>query len=413
MNSPMREAVIRQLMYHLRHREGSACGRGLDEYARNEVLEHPMAYAMYCRGMLALASATGDSGVRGSAIAAGSRLLDLSTGMEARSWGLPFEWRDRPANHPYAITTALAALALTALAREEGDWVWVAAAAQASRWLTEELPWSQVDSGSAPWYAPGEQVLAYNVASTVAAALAEAFELQQEPRLLDRMWSAMRYVLAGQHPSGGWRYATEAEAETEGHSESGSVVDLVHSAYTLDGLIAGLATSQRSGVPIPEGVPEAIAVGVEFIDRYLLAPDGLAHEKVVIVESPDDEAVRLLFMENVDRAPMAGGGWIVTFPAESRAWGYGAAAGALSRALRMGFPGARDPLDAIMNRVTSAFLQDSLGRFPFRPDELAHFPRHESHLFDGMAGYALTAMPYGQAATSMTVASNADLDRAE
>jgi hypothetical protein len=399
-----RRVVVQQLMYHLRHREGSVCGRGLDEYARDEVLEHPMAYAMYCRGMLTLASVTGDARVRGSAIAAGARLLELSNGTDLRSWGLPFEWRDHPANHSYAITTALACLAMSALAHEDGDWSWLAASAEASRWLSEELRWSDVDSGSAPWYAPGEPVLAYNVASTVAAALAEAFDLQQEAFLLDRIWSAVRYVVAGQHPSGCWRYASRAGKRDAGHLESESVVDLVHSAYTLDGLITTLAASHRLGLPIPQGVQGAISRGIEFVERHLLSPTGIAHEKVVLVQGRDDEAARLLFKENVARTPTAAGSWVVTLATESRAWGYGAAVGALSRALALGFPSARAPLEALASRVTSGFVQDSRGRFPFRPGESLYFPRHESHLFEGMASYGLSMTPSDSSTASMSVA---------
>ena len=388
---PRHAALIQSLIYHARHREASTYGLGLDEYARDEPLEHPMAYSLYCRGMLALAKVTGDARWRRSAAIAGSRLLELSSMDGGRAWGLPFSFRDLPPHHPYAITTALGCLSLTALARDPDGEAWLGASEEAAAWLAHDLPWTSTAEGSAPWYAPEDPRLTYNVTSMVAAALAEAFEIHQQSPLLDRAWLAARYVLDGQHRTGCWRYGSEGEAEGP-HSLADSVVDLVHTSYILDGLVTALAASQRGGFPLPVGIADAISRGIDFIGRYLLSRRGFAHEKVVLVDAPEDEAAQLLFRDGLARSPVRGGAWLVTFPAESRAWGYGAGMGALSRAVQIGFRNADRPLDFLASRVLGSFMYDSGGRIPYRPGEPLYFPRHESHVFEGMAGCALTLM---------------------
>src|SRR5689334_8008857 len=97
------------LDYHLRHVDLERVGFGLDEYAPDEWHEHPMAYALYLRGLVALYRATEDGAYLDRARVVREGLLaNASPVAMGIAWGLPFAFRDLSPGHPYAITTAIA-----------------------------------------------------------------------------------------------------------------------------------------------------------------------------------------------------------------------------------------------------------------------------------------------------------------
>ena len=350
-----------------------------------------MAYALYARGMVELAVATGDPEWRDAAEAAGHRLLELADS-DGRAWGLPFAFRELPPHHPYAITSAVACLALNALANSVGTEPWVGASRASAGWLARILPWTDAGMGAAPWYAPGEPLLAHNVAAMTSAALSQAFLLHGDPDFRERAVAAARYVVSRQHASGLWPYAATGTAATERNLAPDTVVDLVHSSYTIDGLILALMAARRGGYHLVDGAVATITAAVDFIERELIAPNGCAYEKVVIADARQRDTAGLLYREELKRRPVLGGRWLVTFPAETRAWGYGAALGAFSRADSAGIGAARAPLERVLSYVLRKLINDPSGRFAYRAGEHVHFPRHESHVFEGVAAAALTTM---------------------
>lgn len=309
-----------------------------------------MAYAQYARGAATLAGA----GIRNAddlAVTAFERLARVATrGTDGAAWGLNFAWREDE-TAPYTVTTAIAGLALLDVHHACGAARALALADDAARWLTLELPWRRVGDGAAPRYSPHVDLVLPNVASLTGGFLARIAAQTGSTLFRYGARAALRFVVDAQLPSGAWTYGGGADDVEE------PVVDLVHSAYTIDGLLVAAAA-------LPElecVVRPAVAAGLRLVATAFFRPDGSAAERLVLRRDG-----------------------LVQQPAESRLWGYAAALAAARRASRAGYA-ADDLAAALERRIMMAFTTDVSGRFPYRPGDRRYFPRHESHLFEALA----------------------------
>ena len=365
--------------HHFSHVAWADCGLGADEYARDAALRHPMACALYVRGLLALADVTGAHDWIVAAEDVGERLLEVRS--PDGGWGLRFPNRGHPAGQSYAITTAHAALAFAGLARASEQSRWGTTAVDAGRWSVECLGWK----GSAPWYAPGDDLLSLNVASMTAAALMRAYELEGDRRLLDRARRALAWVLAGQEQTGLWAYGPPARSRSDAGLREDCVVDLIHSSYVLDGLACSVRTARELGVRLNGHPEQALVVGLTAVLRELVGPDGRCREKVAIAGRGEPRADALLRRGHAARY-LPASEWLVRIPKESRLWGYGALIGGAARISELGLCDL-SIVEPVVSRATSIFASAASGRFPFRSDDPGNYPRNEAHLFEGLAAY--------------------------
>ncbi len=381
-------ATIRALEYHLEHIDVDRCGYGPDEYAPDRPAEHAMAYALYARGLVGLACASGDFEHLALADRVADRLEELR-GPEG-AWGLPFDHRGLPAGHPFAVTTAVAVQALVALAEARGgDPGREPAIRAACDWLAGGLEWETGARYAAPWYAPEFPLIAPNVAAHVAAALVQAGALADTRAWEERAAQALRFVRDEQQEAGYWVYARGDEPAPGSEFPPSAIVDSIHSAYTIDGLVAG-----AGGCPGVSGLREAATAGVEFLARNLQSPDGCLRERAIVADEADERTARLLGKPQFARRYLPGGRWLLDMPAEARLWSYGAALGALSRAADAGCC-SLEPAAALAARVSESRLAAIDGRMPYRRDDPRAFPRHEAHAFEGLAAFACSAEGVG------------------
>lgn len=373
--------MIDLLEYHLRHIELERCGFGPDEYAPGESHEHAMAYALYLRGLATLHRLTGDTGHLDRARIVRDRLLELT-------WGLPFAYRDLPAGHPYTITTAIAGSAFAALARaDERDDAASEGVERAVHWLLDELPWAD----GVPTYAPGFPAVTHNVSAMVAGFLAEAGR--------DEGRGALEAVRAAQHPLGLWSYGPSWDEQPSGLPWE-SVVDSLHSAYVLDGLLCCFAPGDVEAGPAGGALGEAIDAGLRFFETFLVRADGQLREKVVLTLPDEPETARLL-RGRAPRAYVDSDHWLILLAEPARLWSLGAWARTLGLAIEAGLRPAPAGF-ASADRLFGSVLTESSGRYPYRRNEPGTcFPRHEAHLFDGLC--TLTCALEGRGARAAAV----------
>ena len=346
-----------------------------------------MAYALYARGLATLARATGDERYLDAADAVLERLLTLRARESEAAWGLGFAYRGLPATHPFTITTAMSAWAFIERNRTSPDDRWLSWLDRTCRWLVGGVPWRD----GAPTYGPSQSMVAVNVVGTVAGALYAAHDLLGDRTLRDRAADALLHVRDTQSEVGYWTYVTPDEPLPEtAETAPWRVIDSLHTAYVLEGAIA----ADQAGAgrdPRFLGLRSLISRGLGWhLDK--LVDRGLVYEKAVLAD-PDDPGTRLLLRRRAYRKTyLSRGRWVVPYPREGRLWNYGATVGVGAKAYRAGV-GTLGPVDAIVGQLLSAQLASASGRFSYLPTDRAAFPRHEGHLFEGLAAAALAAAP--------------------
>jgi hypothetical protein len=107
----------------------------------------------------------------------------------------------------------------------------------------------------------------------------------------------------------------------------------------------------------------------------------------VIADEREPRTARLLERSTLTRQYLPGGRWVVEFDAEARLWSYGAVVGALARAAEAGCCGL-DDADGFATRLQHMRMGSPDGRMAYRADDARAFPRHESHVFEGLAAFA-------------------------
>lgn len=377
--------ITRALLQHLSARgDVSALGIGGDAYSRISV-EHPMAIAMYVRGLVRLAKVRGDDALLADATRLADRLASLRAKTDPRfdAWGLGFRWRRSPASEPYAVTTALCTLSLVELHDATRDTSLLPRISRAARWLAAGVPWSVLDGGAGPWFSPRIAHVVPNVAAMTAAALHAAVHATGETALLAPARAADRWVLACQHRSGLWTYGYTGR-EFDGRLRPRDIIDTVHTAYVLDGLI-GAAT--WGGGWTPRRV-SAVRRGTQFLRAHAISGGDTLVEKLVLVRRTDALSAPLLARPKLVTHALGRDESIVRFPAEARLWNYGALLGAVGRAHAAAVaPG--DWIVPLADRLLTVHAARADGRLSYLPTDRAAYPRHEAHAVEGLAQLAV------------------------
>jgi hypothetical protein len=383
--------MLRELLdYHLDARGWRDYGYGLDPYCEDEAHDHPMANALYLRGLVNMHRATGDARYADGARALAHRLAEPAAREDPPAWGLPFVWRGQPAGSPYVVTTAICGLALVDSLSVDGSEEVRRAILRAASWIADDVPWHEHRDGAGPLYAPGLPDLATNVVSLAGAFLYRASRLRRNAKLRRRAVAALRFTIDSQHERGFWQFR---EPGVPGFSESLSdaTVDILHSAYVLDGLTLALEAGAEREKEL-FGLRSAIALGMRFYRSELFRPAGDALEKLVVASWDRRGDRRLLRQRDSWHGYLGSRTWLVPFEAESRLWGYGAALAAAARAEWTGAAPFADAA-AIARAVHGAFTSPT-GRFSYGRTDPRAFPRHEAHVFDGLAAMVrLTSAP--------------------
>jgi len=375
-------AQLRELLdYHLDARGWRDYGYGLDPYCEDEPHDHPMANALYLRGLVNMHRATGDARYADGVRELAHRLAEPAAREEPPAWGLPFVWRGQPAGSPYVVTTAICGLALIDSLSVDGSEEVRRAILRAGSWIADDVPWHEHRDGAGPVYAPRLPDLATNVVSLAGAFLYRASLLGRNAKLLSRAVAALRFTIDSQHERGFWQFR---EPGVPGFSESLSdaTVDILHSAYVLDGLTLALEAGAEREKEL-FGLRSAIALGMRFYRSELFRPDGGAVEKLVVASWDRGDERRILRRRESWHGYLGSRKWLVPFEVESRLWGYGAALAAAARAEGTGVAPFADAA-AIARTVHSTFTSPS-GRFSYARTDPRAFPRHEAHVFDGLA----------------------------
>lgn len=379
-----RAAIVESLEYHLEQRPPEQIGLGCDAY-HDEPIDHPMAYALYARGLVNLYRATGDERYIADTERMVWRLLALR-GPGTAAWGLRFPWRGLGADHPYTITTALCAIALAEYCEHAGDRTPVDALRSTCRWLSHDVPWRLQGRGGGPWFAPGLPFLVTNVAAMTAAALVRAHPLLGDDSLLDAALACARHVVDRQQSPGFWTYGETATGPRP-NSDARNTIDAVHTSYVIDGTLAASAGGEWAD--LRPALDDAVGRGLRFLQERFVGPGGHCVEKMVLVEpNPETGASPLLENPRLRRIDLDEHRALLLFQKESRLWGYGAALGALSRGYTAG-ANSLSAAAAITRRTAQVHARAATGRFAYLSDDRRVFPRHEAHLFEGMSAFAL------------------------
>ena len=381
----MSDALVELCVHHLDAVGISTCGFGPDPYDP-EPRHHPMAYALYARGLVALHRATGDGEFLVAADALGERLGALSHGTPA-GWGLGFEWKGHPAEHPYTITTALCGHAMLELAEAGNRGGAQELVHSACAWLLDAVEWSGDEQVAGPLFAPNFNDVVLNVASQSGGFLVAAAGVAAIPEATKRGIAALRFVQEHQHGLGYWPYRTERRADEAGATTDASV-DAVHTSYVLDGLAAAARATGGHGIP---GVRDTLSEGLRFALSNLFS-DGEQVRKLVVATLATPAERRLI--DTSEAAPRYAGSrrWLVPYPGSGPLGGYGGMLGAAGRAARAGVDQLQLVLP-ILQGLQRTTLSRPDGRFPHSEEDPSFYPRHEAHVFDGLAALAAGGRP--------------------
>ena len=376
--------LVDLLDHHLEAASWRGLGYGPDPYSEDPVT-HPMAVAMYLRGLAALARVTDRQDHHDASRRELVRLLDLR-GPDG-GWGLGFTHWGRGGDTSYAITTAIAGRALAEHVVTTDDPRAAAEVAAAADWLIDYLPWAFQRPGACPWYAPTLNQQLPNVAAMVGGFLHQAATLTGEARYRPPARAALRFVLSRQRPDGEWTYGGRTSRRS-GAVRAADTVDLLHMGYVLEGLGATIEWGDACDAA---ALRRARARGQQFVERWLVGPGGRCWEKVVPVDPSDPLSATLLdnprleqhWSADTDRC-------VVRFPAESRLWGYGAILGAAARGDAAAAVGG-GLNESVLARLLAVHMIDLSGRFRYLADDRAAYPRHESHLFEALSSLVASA----------------------
>jgi hypothetical protein len=380
ISHPQTSHVLAALDYHLRHRGGPALGIGPDPFSATPIA-HPTALALYAHGLVDLHRATGDGHYADAALHAIERLVAAGRRHgHGLAWGLEFPWLDADETQPFAVTTAIAVRALAACDIQLGHRASRPALSQGARWLHETLPWT-TGADTAPTYSPSMPYPVVNVASMVASALFRAGRALGRPQLVDAADLAAGFVLRHQDPlTGLWRYGAVGE-ELHGNVRRADVIDAIHTGYALEGMLDALELHDDRGYG-----PAVRRAGLSIASE-LVGPHGRLREKVVVARHDDPEASTLLANPRISAKSIDDETFLVVFPEESRAAGYGALIGPLARGVADGLI-SEQLLARLVGRTLAIHAADASGRFLYRADDRAAYPRQEAHIFAGLAAYA-------------------------
>ncbi|MCO5124635.1 MAG: hypothetical protein M9915_12935 [Rhizobacter sp.] len=322
---------------------------------------HPMAEAKYLSALATLrtqgALSSGDhTSLIPSALAV-LRESNLSPVGAGFTWGLGFEWIDRPKSEPYLITSALCTQALldnSALLDDQalqalGEY----ALAGLCRWVTSDRV--SIGRRSIPAYSPTVRAPIFNpgayAAGTIATARRRPYTLPK--RALAYPEKMLRELERVRVRGVGWPYSTSRNAS-----------DLVHICYIFHAYLQLLDPFDAEEVFMP-------IVGQHYYSNLLL-------DRVRIIgQLPKSGLGDRGFKGSIIRR--TGDTWYAVDSERARLWGVGELLVTASRLAEIG----RHKMywSMIVNGIVDGFNYDELGQ----DDRFVHFHRHTMHLAHGLA----------------------------
>jgi hypothetical protein len=186
----------------------------------------------------------------------------LSEGASKRSkytcWGYNFDWPTSSKfiakDTPNAVVTAFAVSGVFEYYSLHRDPKAAELIASASEFVLNELKITEFPEGICFSYTPLEADCCYNASLLATLILAQQYSIQPEKDLLEKINTAVNFVLSKQHGDGKWNYSLDKASEKEREQ-----VDF-HQGFILDCLgEIRLLTGQKS-----EAVDQAIVRGLEF-----------------------------------------------------------------------------------------------------------------------------------------------------
>jgi hypothetical protein len=323
---------------------------------------HPMAEAKYLATLATLRSNGALSPTEHAEQLPGSlaalRESNLSPAdEEGCTWGLGFEWLDRPRTEPYLITSSLCCQALLdnhALV-DVADLKALAerSVAGLAKWVTRDL--IGTDSEPVPAYSPTVRAAIFNPAAHAAGTLAAAAKLGvRVPAAACDYPAAMLAVLERVRVRGvGWPYSTTRNAS-----------DLVHISYIFHAYLQLMNSI------------DAEEIYLEVVGQHY---DGhrLFDRVRIIGQLPRRGLGQQGFKDSIVRR--AGDTWYVVDSEPARLWGVGELLVTASKLAEIGrYTGY---WQMIVNGIVEGFNQGELAS----DKRFVRFHRHTMHLAHGLA----------------------------
>jgi hypothetical protein len=155
-----------------------------------------------------------------------------SAGNDHWCWGYSFPWQTRtlvvPRGAPNLVCTTFVANALLDAYEQTRDSRCLTMAVSASRYILDELFWTEEDSAAGFAYPmPSIRVHIHNANLLGAALFCRVFRLTGDRRFVEPALKVARYSASRQHPDGSWAYG---EAQTQ------QWIDNFHTGYNLGAL---------------------------------------------------------------------------------------------------------------------------------------------------------------------------------
>lgn len=341
------------------------CGYGLDEYARSKKLHYPEAYAKFAKGYLSLFDATGEE--KFSTYARNSLewlIKNKSRYYRDYSWGLPFKWDCVPKDGPYLLTTSFCGQSFLDFYSLTGETRYLKIVKSAMNWVLEELGGETFGDGFFFYYSPYkcDRYFIPNAVSISVAFLINASRCTKNPKIQDKIRECVRAITKFQNPDGSWHYSTRS-----------TVIDNLHTAYTLEGLWSYFKETHDNTILI------SLVKGTSFLWDSFYEQTGYGAARVsknVGKINPlrllRDGAIRVACKFKLVRGRSF----------ETRLWGYAVAIRAFTYA-SYEEPKYLENAMKIFSYVKNN-LQDEVGYFHYRTNDESCFIRHQANIFEAL-----------------------------
>jgi hypothetical protein len=287
--------------------------------------------------------------------------LDNSyTDDDSPSWGLPWSWEvwEAPKNLSYVTTTVFVGNLFIKLYEVTLEPAYLNLAVSIANWIFEDNGISQMEDGLWVHYA-NHPPLRYPIINATALASGYFWRVYECTSIEDYRHLAFgtaRYVFYQQMPCGKWFYSTKS-----------SVVDNLHTGYTLEGLWQGYPFWNIQAL-------EKIKLGTEFYWKSFYSPFGYGCE---LYGKSFKMQVKLLLMKL---------GWRYKIT-ETRLWGYGAAMRAFTLAAVTGDKRWLHRAAKIYSYLERNLSLES-GAYAYRATDPSVYIRHQAHIFTGLGQLA-------------------------
>lgn len=362
----VREKLEESIKSHLAWAMENGFGAGYDEYSRDRILDYPEAYAKYAIGLQYLYRYYGSKDFLDIGLNNLEWLMNNSIKRYDRyCWGLPYDWHTTKSNDGYLITTIFCLEAFYAYAKDFPDKNFSTIIDSGIRWVFDEN--KGVLKGDYYFFNYSPKLTDIYIPNAVAKAVGFLAKYMDGLVIEERSYvnKAKEYLVASQNRDGSWYYS-----DTRYH------VDLLHMAYTAQGLIDYY---KASGGKACFG---AINKSLGYITSNLIKPDGSGKEVGFLKLSDITRDNTLTVIKHqVMKSLFLAGIWAHKNP-ETRLWGYAAAVKAYTSYGSLDKSSLNQAIG--ISHYVIGNLQDKAGYFYYRKNEKLCFIRHQSHIFESL-----------------------------